>query len=71
MNALARAIQKLHLYFPEIMLAELSRKPFNTDQRPSRLRAKLGDQIVERGLASLIPHLSHPSQDLQGSQISA
>jgi len=65
MDALPRAIPELHLYLSEIVLAELSRKPFETHHRPSRLRAKRGDQIIERGLAAFIPRLSCPSQDLQ------
>src|SRR6516164_8300152 len=69
MDTLARAIPELHVYFPEIVLAELSSKPFETHQRPGRFWAKRGDQIVERSLASLISGLSHPSQDLKRRQV--
>ena len=66
---LSRAIQELHLDFPEIVLAKLSRKVFETRQWLGWLGAKRSHQIVERCLAPLISRLSHPSQDLQGSQI--
>jgi hypothetical protein len=69
MDALPCAIPELHLDFPEIVLAELSRKAFETHQGLGGLRAKRSHQIVERRLASLISRLSHPAQDLQGSQI--
>jgi hypothetical protein len=51
------------------MLAELCRKPFKSDQWLGWLGPKPSSQIVERGLASLIPRLSHPSQDLERQQV--
>src|SRR5262249_58663143 len=65
MNALARTVKELHVYFSEIVLAELSGKTFETYQRLGRVRTKRGRPIIEPGLAPLISRLSHPSQDLQ------
>src|SRR5216684_7998638 len=56
-DALTGAIDELHFHFSKIVLTELSRESFKTNQRPGRLWPKRGDQGVKRGLTSLIAHL--------------
>jgi hypothetical protein len=69
MDALAGTIEELHFHLPKIVLTELSREPFETNQWLRQLRTKGGYQRVERRLASLIARLPHSPQDLERRQV--
>src|SRR5271169_4221240 len=64
MDALAGAIDELHFALSKIMLTELPRETFKTNQGLGRLRAQRGHQRLECSLASPIARLARPVVEL-------
>ena len=64
-----RAVPKLHVHLPEIVLAEFAGQTLETYQRLDLLRPQRSYQAVQRALASRVTRLPHSPQYLHRRQV--
>src|SRR5215467_1697639 len=68
-DASPRAIPKLHVHLPEVVLAEFPRQTFKTHQGLDLLRPQRSHQAVKRALTPRVTPLPNSPQDLHPRQV--